>query len=666
MPNIDGREDNETLSDSEFSTLRISDPRIDVRARLFRECVAMVQFIGSRGIPTSDNVLKQVNLLDAGIQSRDLIPLSTLIGLHDELSKVVSPALPESIELLQWEARRHPRLSWIAPLDSVRILLGMSLVFVLTFCAVLILGGLSDKDIADSIFDANTEIERTIPAADGQPEKKEMVKVADNSKRAVLLVYFLSLAGLGAAFATLYDARRQIVDGRYDARTGSNYTVRIILGLIAGLLLSQILSNPIVPSGSENNFAAEDPFTSVSKSMLALVGGFSAKFLYTALSRMVEALEGMFKPGEVLEQYVKLQQQQLEEAKKENLAASQKNAKITQLASLLAQAETEAERQKIVQSMFPVLSDTEEEVVLPADVAADQQNSAEKQLADVEKELEVKTELALMLPEAEATEVVKKIEELKAEADDLKASGGKLLNAENVARVIRLASAAKLVNPPALLIGTGLNILTEILGKQQSGKLPGLLKLMINAGKTLDDDTFGKWKDILLRASDKKGNQNLEESILKTVQGVFESIPIVGDLLGVLSNKKKASKENIISTVLDQIFKGEKRTQVDEIKKLALVNTDEADEMVETLLSIIIGETELGSAAKERLIDGVDLDASSAETLIAFARRAVGSGTEGQAVIERLLTIADAVVEKSHPISEVEVLNILKDLVKGE
>jgi hypothetical protein len=70
--------------------------------------------------------------------------------------------------------------------------------------------------------------------------------------------------------------------------------MRIGLGIIAGLVLSQMI--PIGP-GPETGDAATAPASSASvfgKPLLSLLGGFSATLVYTILQRLVETVESLF------------------------------------------------------------------------------------------------------------------------------------------------------------------------------------------------------------------------------------------------------------------------------------------------------------------------------------------------------------------------------------
>jgi hypothetical protein len=104
----------------------------------------------------------------------------------------------------------------------------------------------------------------------------------------------MSAAAMGGCFHALFIAHTYIGRGTYDPRFESSYWMRIGLGIIAGLVLSQMI--PIGPeldsvSGEATQASAASVF---SKPLLALLGGFSATLVYTILQRLVETVESLF------------------------------------------------------------------------------------------------------------------------------------------------------------------------------------------------------------------------------------------------------------------------------------------------------------------------------------------------------------------------------------
>ncbi len=106
------------------------------------------------------------------------------------------------------------------------------------------------------------------------------------------LTFFIVSAGLGASFAALFQANKYIVKGTFDPKYESSYWIRFVLGLIAGLVLSEL-----VPIHST------DPGVSMGKPTIAMLGGFSAALVYRLLFRLVETVESLVRgsASEVIE-----------------------------------------------------------------------------------------------------------------------------------------------------------------------------------------------------------------------------------------------------------------------------------------------------------------------------------------------------------------------------
>lgn len=104
-------------------------------------------------------------------------------------------------------------------------------------------------------------------------------------------LFLVSAAGLGACFAILYRIGREVARATYDLRQGFSVLVDLVLGLVAGVILSQL-----VPVGSVGKLGT------LTKPTLALLGGFSAKLVFNILTRIVQAVESLFSPDPQAEQ----------------------------------------------------------------------------------------------------------------------------------------------------------------------------------------------------------------------------------------------------------------------------------------------------------------------------------------------------------------------------
>jgi hypothetical protein len=177
-----------------------------------------------------------------------------LVRAHGELVRLVAPATPRTILLLS-EGRRS-RLAMLGPVRLVRQMLVAVIVLLAAFVAL-----------------STTEY---VNATSGDILHSTGVGLLVNE------LFYLAAGGLGAAFSALFTAYRYIADGTYDPKFESSYWLRFILGLMAGLLLPALVP---ITSGAESE--------TVTRPLLALLGGFSASVLYRVLERLVGAVESL-------------------------------------------------------------------------------------------------------------------------------------------------------------------------------------------------------------------------------------------------------------------------------------------------------------------------------------------------------------------------------------
>lgn len=86
-------------------------------------------------------------------------------------------------------------------------------------------------------------------------------------------------ASVGACFYNLYTMYDYIVTGRFDPIYVSSYRILLVLGIVAGLILSLMLKDNIEGVGQ------------FSMPLLALIGGFSAETVNWILKRFVETIK---------------------------------------------------------------------------------------------------------------------------------------------------------------------------------------------------------------------------------------------------------------------------------------------------------------------------------------------------------------------------------------
>jgi hypothetical protein len=188
-------------------------------------------------------------------------PLKELSTIHRNLAEIILPATPRTILLLASESARAGLWRFLGPVRLVRGLVLMALMCLASFVALATSADVNTVSVSKNILEIH-----------GFP-------------LLLNLLFLLTAAALGACFAALFQANRFIAEGTFDPKYESSYWIRVILGLIAGLLLSHM-----VPLTND-----DISILSVTKPMLALLGGFSAAMVYRIIRRLIEAVESLVK-----------------------------------------------------------------------------------------------------------------------------------------------------------------------------------------------------------------------------------------------------------------------------------------------------------------------------------------------------------------------------------
>jgi hypothetical protein len=229
-----------------------------LRTQLRDECDAMARYALHHGLPVAPELIAQLcRLIDAYGGAAADAP-QALATIHRKLAAIIAPATPQAVTLLdaqQW--RRHP-LAWLGPVPLVRLLTLAALGFLVAVIATGLSSEVSSDNIDRGFLDAHGSL------------------LLWNA------LFLLFCAGLGASFATLFQAHRYIAASTYDPKYDASYSARLILGVMAGLILVEMLPPHLFADGSMHSFG---------KPALAMLGGFSATAVHRLLHRLVETLE---------------------------------------------------------------------------------------------------------------------------------------------------------------------------------------------------------------------------------------------------------------------------------------------------------------------------------------------------------------------------------------
>ena len=223
----------------------------DVIAELSKEINNMLSFAIYNGI----TVNTEVNSL---IQNSNV---DDLINAHNLLCKNVAPATPKSIVYTKKLNQDSNGKSIFRKLPVLRNLILLAIGFLVAY----VVTGMSTEVNNDSL-------------------DKGMM---ENSGLPLLLniVYLSSVAGLGVLFFLLKEVSISLKKGSLIPENAISYLSQIILGIIAGLIMSEIIS-----------FYTTDPkqINLFNKSILALVGGFSSDAIFSILQGIINRIKSIF------------------------------------------------------------------------------------------------------------------------------------------------------------------------------------------------------------------------------------------------------------------------------------------------------------------------------------------------------------------------------------
>jgi hypothetical protein len=237
-----------------------SVPMTNLREQLLHESVAMAQYAlasGMRMPPGAAPALEQARTAADGAGP----DIAAIVRVHDQLSKLVAPATPRALLLLGPDHVMGSR-GWMSMMGSVALVRRV-MIAALVSMAVYIVVGLS-PDVNDKVL--------TVQNSGG-------IKLLLNE------LAWISSAAMGASFAVLMQVSGYVVKRNYDPRYEPSYWIKFFLGVMAGFILVQLM--PLAKLAGTNG--------EVSQLMLALLGGFSASAVFRILTRLVDAVESVFR-----------------------------------------------------------------------------------------------------------------------------------------------------------------------------------------------------------------------------------------------------------------------------------------------------------------------------------------------------------------------------------
>ena len=232
------------------------------RSGIVAEIYAMSRHLtgGNRTDSVSPNAAAILGALDRGERP----VMEDLLIAHSDLKGLVAPAAPHALLTSDEQIQSPGFLRFLGPNAVVRHLTLANVFFLVLFFGVSMSPEITLSTLNLSLYEQT-----------GYP-------------LFIRLVFLVAAAGLGASFGALFDVWDGIRTYTFDPSGGSLHWMKICLGIVAGLALTEIFQASAITADGER---------STSDALMALVGGFSANLLYIALSRTTNAVKNIFAPA---------------------------------------------------------------------------------------------------------------------------------------------------------------------------------------------------------------------------------------------------------------------------------------------------------------------------------------------------------------------------------
>lgn len=186
--------------------------------------------------------------------------LDDLINAHNILSKNIAPATPKSIKYLKKLNTSDNSRTIFSKLPIIRNLIILALIFLMLFIGTSLSELVNKASLAKGVLDNN------------------------GASLLLNLLFICATSGLGVVFYLLKSVSEGIQKGTLMPEQSIYYVGLIVLGIMSGLILSEIVS-------TYNNGESLTVFNSC---VLALVGGFSSDAIFSVLQGIINKIKAVF------------------------------------------------------------------------------------------------------------------------------------------------------------------------------------------------------------------------------------------------------------------------------------------------------------------------------------------------------------------------------------
>lgn len=187
--------------------------------------------------------------------------IDDLVAAHNMLCKNVAPATPKSIIYTNGIHEKNRGKGLFKQLPLVRNLIILAVIFLVAYVAFGQTKAVNNQSLDEGVLGN------------------------DGLSLVLNLGFLASIAGLGVLFNLLKKISSSVIDSTLVPEETINYVSQILLGIISGLIISEVIVLYTSDPQDINLF---------NKSALALIGGFSSDAMFTVLQSLISRLESVF------------------------------------------------------------------------------------------------------------------------------------------------------------------------------------------------------------------------------------------------------------------------------------------------------------------------------------------------------------------------------------
>ncbi len=248
-------------------------PHERIENRLEREVEAMTLYALASGLGVPVETMANVDFALPGISAPSPGPagsetatpthpcnrVTALAEAHYNLAKLIAPAKPGTILLLV--EQRRGSLGW-QTFGAVPLVRYMQAIAVISLILLLEIS-LSDRVNAENMT-------------------KGLLNLSGPDLLSVE-IFLVAAAAVGASLTNLRRLDRYVMSCTYEQRFDSSYWSRLVMGVISGIILSQVVYSALVGSHPDST----STLSAFGQPVLALLGGFSADLVHDILNQFI-------------------------------------------------------------------------------------------------------------------------------------------------------------------------------------------------------------------------------------------------------------------------------------------------------------------------------------------------------------------------------------------